>query len=249
MNLPRIPTLAALFLPFLLCCCGSKPPVLELRSIQTKFDAATHGDNLAPEGTGMGTSAYQDVVGSLTDAYIDALPPELQATAWMMRGVSEWRLGSFNLAGNSAESGLQAGPKPHSRDQIMLQMLPGLIIDSDIVSQWKAGGKAYDATKYADVERQYVTAFKQVSSAENAIRAATDESVKNYLAYHKWRMLYNWQTIIDNLTGGPAVVDAAIESSSRHFGGKDLLEVAYAARDSIPAGDRLRELIRAKTGR
>ncbi len=33
----------------------------------------------------------------------------------------------------------------------------------------------------------------------------------------------------DNLTGGAAVIDAAIESSSQHFGGKDLLEVAYAA--------------------
>ncbi len=245
----RLLPLFSLLLSLLLCSCPSTRTTLDFRSVQTKFNAASSADNIAPEGGGTGSSAYKEVASALTDSYIKALASELRATAWMMRGVSEWRLGQLQQANTSSVNGLGIGPKPHTRDDIMLTMLPGLVIDSDIVSQWKAAGKVYNSTQYAEVERQYVTAFKRLDAAQNAFGAATDASVKNYHAYHKWRMLYNWQTIINKLVGGPSAVNAAIESATSHFGGRDLLDVADAARDTIPAGDPLRELISAKTGR
>lgn len=217
--------------------------------VQKRFDAAFHSDAPSAGGNSSAPSGYKDVAGVLTAEYINKLDPKLQANAWMMRGISEWRINNLSAATESAKQGLNANPARHTRDHILLTMLPGLVIDAEVVGKWKAANKAYNAADYPAVDASYVHAFNILKETENSFGEATEQDIKSYVAYQKWRLLFNWQTIINNLGGGGSVVEQAIHTATSHFGGRDLLDVADDARSSMPAGDRLRAVIDAKTGR
>jgi hypothetical protein len=243
MNLNR-----ALFLTCLLIL-SSCLATFDLIDVQKRFNAAFHSDVPAAGSNSTAHTGYQDVADSLTVENIHKLDAKLQANAWMMRGISQWRIGNLIAASESAEQGLNANPVRHSRDQILLTMLPGLVIDAEVVGKWRAANKAYTATDYPKVDAPYVRALAALKNAENEFGAGTEQDVKSYVAYQKWRMLFNWQTIINNLVGGDAAVDEAIKTATSHYNGRDLLDIADDARNSMPQGDRLRAVIDAKTGR
>lgn len=217
--------------------------------MQTEFDQAFHTDRLYTGRISAAPSGYQTVIRSLSTAGISKLEPRLRPTAWMMRAVSEWRTGQFINADSSSASGLAADPPPHSREQVLLTMIPALVIDSEIISTWKAAGMAYTPAQYAAVESSYLKALRPLDAAQSIIDSTTPESVRYFYAYHKWRILFNWETILISLSGDKAAVDQAISNIRPHFDGHDLLDVADAVRQTVPAGDPLRVIMDAEMGR
>jgi len=98
------------------------------------------------------------------------------------------------------------------------------------------------------VESAYLGAWKSLNAAQSAMDSSTPASVRSFLAYHQWRVLFNWETLIDNLSGGSTVADHVIRNIRPHFDGRDLLDMADAARQSVPVGDPLRVIMDAEMG-
>ena len=237
------------FTCLLLAACSEISPTLDFRRVQTEFDQAFHTDRLYTGRISAAPSGYQAVISSLSPAGIAKLEPSQRPTAWMMRAVSEWRTGLFANAIASSASGLAASPPPHSREKVLLTMVPALVTDAEIITAWKAAGMAYTAGQYAAVESSYYKALQSLDAAQAVIDKTTPEAVRNFYAYHKWRMLFNWETIVVSLSGDKAVADQAISSIRTHFEGHDLLDVADAVRQTVPAGDPLRVMMDAEMGR
>lgn len=232
----------------LLGACSEISPLLDFQRVQTVFNQAFNTDRLYTGRISAAPSGYNVVIRSLPTSGIAKLDPQSRSTAWMMRAIAEWRTGSFDNANASSASGLAAAPPPHSREQVLLTMIPALVIDSQNIAAWKAAGMACTAEQYAGVESSYLRAMKSLDAAQSVIDSTTPESVRSFHAYHKWRMLFNWETIIDNLSGGSAVVDQATRSIRTHFDGHDLLDLADAVRQTVPATDPFRIIMDAEMG-
>jgi hypothetical protein len=237
------------FTCLLLAACSEISPTLDFRRVQTEFDQSFHTDRLYTGRISAAPSGYQAVISSLSPAGIAKLEPGQRPTAWMMRAVSEWRTGQFANANASSASGLAASPPPHSREKVLLTMVPALVTDAEIITAWKAAGMAYTAGQYAAVESSYFKALQSLDAAQSVIDKTTPEAVRNFYAYHKWRMLFNWETIVVSLSGGKVVADQATSSIRTHFEGHDLLDVADAVRQTVPVGDPLRVIMDAEMGR
>jgi hypothetical protein len=232
----------------LLGACSELSPTLDFQRVRTEFEQALHTDRLYTGRISAAPSGYQGVMNSLPVTGITKLEPKLRPTAWMMRAVSEWRTGSFTKAKVSAVSGLAANPAPHSREQVMLTMIPALVTDAEVLIAWKGAGMAYTAGQYAAVESSYRQALRTLDAAQALMDSSTPEAARNFQAYHEWRVLFNWETIINSLKGGSAVVDEAIRSSRSHFGGRDLLDLANTVRQKVPPGDAFRVIMDAEMG-
>lgn len=243
MNRHRIPLLALLLLPVLLGACAQIQPVAKLRAIQGQFDKASREDNLAAVGHGT-SSGYGSVASQLSEDFIATLPDaRLRANAWMMRAVAESRTSKFNQALASAQNGLQAGPAPHMRDQILLTLVPALTIDTEAVTAWRATGKAFTLDQYkTHAETAYPTAISHLRKAQSLYGAETDDDTKHYVAFQQWRMLLNWDAMINRMTEEEPVRDDAARRASSAIGGPSLLKQARAARESIPASSPYRAL-------
>lgn len=232
----------------LLCACSEISPTLDFHRVETEFDQAFDTDRLYTGRISAAPSGYNNVIRSLPQSGIAKLDPQTHATAWMMRAVAEWRTGSFANANASAASGLAAAPRPHSREQVLLTMIPALVIDSQNITAWKAAGMACTAEQYAGMETSYLSALKTLDAAQAVMDSSTPESVRHYHAYQKWRMLFNWETIIDNLSGGRAMADDVILKIRPRLDGHDLLDLADAVRQTVPAGNPYRVIMDAEMG-
>lgn len=232
----------------LLAACSGISLTLNFSRVQTEFENAFRSDHLYTGRISAAPAGYHHVIHSLSTASISLLDARQRPAAWMMRAVSEWRTGSLDKATASAASGLAASPRPHSREQVLLTMMPALVTDSQIITAWKADGMAFTAEQYAPMESAYLGAIKSLDAAQAAMDSSTPASVRNFHAYHQWRILFNWETIIDTLSGGSTVADQFLRNLRPRFDGLDLLDMANAARQSVPAGDPLRVIMDAEMG-
>ena len=232
----------------LLAACSVISPTLDYGRVQAEFERTFRSDHLYTGRISPAPAGYHQVLHSLSTAGINKLDANQLPVAWMMRAVAEWRTGSLVSASASSASGLSAIPRPHSREQVLLLMIPALVTDSQIISTWKAAGMACTAEQYAPIESACLGAMKSLAAAEAAMDGTTPASVRNFHAYHKWRILFNWETIIDTLSGGTTVADQILRNIRPRFGGQDLLDMADAARQSVPAGDPLRVIMDAEMG-
>ena len=232
----------------LLAACSEISPSMDFTRVQTEFEQAFRSDHLYTGRISAAPAGYHQVMQSLSAARINKLDDEQRPRAWMMRAVAAWRTGSFVNATSSSASGLAASPRPHTREQVLLTMIPALVTDSQIITAWKAAGMAYSAEQYAPVESAYLGAWKSLNAAQSAMDSSTPTSVRSFLAYHQWRVLFNWETLIDNLSGGSTVANQVIRNIRPHFDGRDLLDMADAARQSVPVGDPLRVIMDAEMG-
>ncbi|MHB1082769.1 MAG: hypothetical protein ACYC67_25470 [Prosthecobacter sp.] len=231
-----------------LAACSGISPSLDFSGVQTEFEQVFRSDHLYTGRISPAPAGYQRVIRSLSTADINRLDETQRPVAWMMRAVAEWRTGSLVKATASSASGLSASPRPHSREQVLLTMIPALVTDSHIVSAWKTAGMAYTPEQYAPVESAYLGAMKSLDAAQAVTDSTTPSDARNLLAYHQWRILFNWETIIDTLSGGSTVADQVIRKLRPRFDGHDLLDMADAARQSVPAGDPLRVIMDAEMG-
>jgi len=235
-----LPFACLLLLPLLFTGCKlveSTSGTLNYGKVQQQFSAAVQTDNAGNSGSNpAAASTYEAVSRELTNSHIAKLDPKERPNAWMLRGFSEWRSGNLKAAATSAQNGLSAGPVKHSRDMIVLTMLPALVIDAEVVKEWKGANQEFNAAQYAEAERSYFTAVQKLDAAKSEFGDATPESTKNYFYYQKSRLFNNWQTIVNHLAGGESVQDRTSQELKGHFGGRSLVQVAKEAKSSISDG-------------
>lgn len=237
---------------------GSRPTeTLTYRSIQRDFNEAVLLDNTTavdPFGEGQSALMYQEIAAKLTREQIERLDERLHANAWLLKAVAEWRSGQQQAAIASAESGLRAkGLQPHSRDHLLLTLLPALAVDSEMKEKWIAKGRVTTVQEYTaedGYKRDFQTVFAYFDRAERTLGPGTPGSAIWYLHYQKWRVLNDWRLLIASLQG-PGSTEArktARTEAAAILGIDNLENEADRQRDAIPESHALRQLIRAQGG-
>ena len=223
---------------------------IEYRDIQGEFVDAVAADNawsVSPFAGNAAEGLYTSIRTQLTDEYIAKLDDRLKPNAWLLRAVSEWRLGEFSDARNSAKRGLASlnEAQKGSRDHVMLAMLDGLIIDSDLRAQYQAN-EGITLEMYQEVfSPDFATALNALDDGYAQAGPATPEEVGWYYHYHRWRLIANWRSVVNSMDDENRKL--AKEDAESQVGGK-LRTAMDAERDSIPDNHPLRQLIAAKGG-
>ncbi len=212
----------------------------EYRNVQSEFEEAVISDNAQLDPViDRSEELYRAVAKSLTDERIAGLDPKLRANAWMIRAFSEWRSGQLAQSRTSATAGLNENPVAHSRDDILLHLIPALIIDSEIMIGWIDAGRRTDPDTYRrSQERDFATAIDKVDEARARIGPPTPRSTAYYVEYQNWRILQNWRLVISKI---PDRDERRAARDRAKVGGKTLAQAAHASRDSIPQGHPLRQ--------
>ena len=233
------------------------PSTFQYRGIQSQFIEATRADNQSSAdplvqstaAAGGGSSTYASIAGELTPERIAALDPKLRGNAWVIRGYSQWRAGLYKDAVGSSASGL-ATPGLGPRDRVLLQMLPALAIDSEMKDLWVAKKETLTEADYPPFREAFTEAYRVLGKAQNLIDESTAPSTKYYLAYQRWRILNDWNIVIGSIDreNTPSSTRNAARAQAEKIVGGTLSDVAAAARDTIPPGTPLRQLIEAQGG-
>lgn len=253
----RVRTRPARWLPVVgLIVLAAACRTFDYRGIQRDFTAAVAADNTGsvnPLAAAATEGGYALIVEELTEGRIEGLDPRLRANAWMLRAVSEWRTGLFDEARASANRGLnEAALRPGSRDQVILTMIPGLVVDSELRERFVVGERPVDPVTYDDTYHQgFTVALAAFDEALTAMGDATPQDIRYYFAYQKWRIVQNWRQVIEALPSSTAAdLDAQDEQLRRaaEVAGGNLGDVARGLRDEIPAAHPLRGLIAAQGG-
>ena len=239
----RAPALWTVLLVLTAVACST----LHYRQIQSDFEQAVLADNAQLDPIiDRSDALYREVAAALTNERIAQLDPQLRANAWMIRAFSEWRSRQLARALASAERGRAAGPVAHSRDDVLLHLIPALVIDSEVMQAWLDAGQTTDPALYASTqETDFRTAVAKIDEARARLGPATPLSTRYYAAYQRWRVLQNWRGVIREIPDRPARKAARDRAQ---VGGKPLKEAAAAARDAIPANHFLALQIRAEGG-
>jgi hypothetical protein len=244
----NLKSLASLFI-FSLVLCGCR--TIDYRSIQSEFEVAAQGDNYTSATTFTESSVFTDpgyeaVLKKLNADYIERLDEKLRPNAWMLKAISEWRVGKLEEAHVSATQGLAAHPIEYSRDKIILTLLPALLIDSEIYKNWLNSGKSFSSEEYAAAKRDFVLALNFIADAESEFGPATPESAKYYCYYQEWRLIQNWWQVIIRQ---PSDTQSQLRDEAKtHLSGKTPVDAAKEAKDKIPSNHQLRLLIEAIGG-
>lgn len=237
----RSAALGALALIVLTSC-----QVLDYRQIQDDFNRSVQADNTGQPFTGQ----HDQVLASLTPDYIKRLNPKLRPNAWMLRSVSAWRVGSNELATASARLGLDEPTlAAGSRDHVLLEMIPALVIDSDLHARWLAAGRTLTEPEYAATYEAmgFVQAWRTLSGpATQAIGPATPGEVSDYLHYQRWRLILNWTAVIASIKPVQDSVAAQTRACTTLGVESDPLRAAQLEVEQLPAGSPLLGLIKAQ---
>jgi len=221
---------------------------LDYRSVQGEFADAVTADNalsVSPLGGNAADGLYRSIHDELTDAYIAGLDARLQPNAWLLRAVSAWRLGDFSDARTSAAKGLGklSDAQKGSRDHVMLAMLDGLIIDSDLLAKFRALDKKVTLNVYQSTfSPDFDTALKALDNGFSQAGPATPPEVGWYYHYHRWRLLQNWRTVVNRINDQDK---ATAKADAEGKVGQDLRQAMDQEKGKIPANHPLHLLILA----
>lgn len=228
-----------------LSACGT----LDYRQVQSDFASAVAADNqwsVSPFGANASEGLYIGVESELSRENIEKLDARLRANAWLLRAVSEWRLGKYTEAHASAAAGLREiqPAQEGSRDHIMLSMLDGLIIDSELRAKYNPkeslGLEAYER----DFSSDFATGLVQLDRGLTAAGDATPPEIVWYYRYHRWRILNNWGLVISRIE--PQADRRTARSAAESVVGGKLTEAAKREYLEIPRQHPLAELIRVQ---
>ena len=238
-------TVASVLLIIALSACAT----LDYRQVQGDFANAVAADNewsASPFGANTSEYLYGTVRADLTNEFIRNLDPQLQANAWLLRAVSEWRLGQLTEAHDSAAAGLRAilPAQQGSRDHIMLSMLDGLIIDSELHAKFQPGESLDLATYEREFSSGFAAGLAELDKAYDLAGEATPQGVKWYYRYHRWRLIHNWSSVITQIE--PRADRVAARSGAESVVGGDLFEAARKEYDEIPEDHPLAALVRSQ---
>jgi len=263
----RFPTVVRLALAAamtLLAGCST----LQYRDVQSRFEQAVQADNRRFADPFIEVSTqYQSVAGELTPDFIASLDPRLQPNAWTLRAVSQWRSGEFTNAlesvsqGQAAIAQLAAGDERwrHSRDAVILTMVPGLVEDSRVRQRLESGGRDDVRASYPQYESRFRTALRALAEARDLFGPATPQEVTQYWSYQTWRILNNWQIVLGELpvlaestADAVAAADQAVKNTVGGSGQLDTARLGDAirkARDSVPEASPLFQLMALESQR
>jgi hypothetical protein len=228
-----------LILPLLLSSCeifnrGTKTSLADYQSVRAKYEAAAEADNLGDGDISGSSSGYAEVITTVTTAFIGGLPDDkLKPTAWMMRGIAEWRTAAFIPALRSATEGISSGPETGSRDHLLLLMLPALVADTELVRDWQTAGQSYSPEAYAPVESGYKSAMTTLAKAEAAFSPNTSEDTKKLFYLHKKRLLLNWDKIIRTMAADAETKKQAKATAGAHLGVSTLFDAVIAVNNAV----------------
>lgn len=231
---------------------------IQYREVQSDFNRAVDADNARAESPFV--DWYQGVTDTLTDDYIAKLDEKLRPNAWMLRGFSEWRSGSYSNANISAAKGWQEierqkATTPNlvsSRDGIVLSMLPGLVQDSQLRARLQATGANLTVDGYqTNFLPQFKAVFTQFREAKQNFAAPTPPAVKVYWNFQTWRVLQNWRITLGKLPAGEDATKQAythahtfvINSFPALTGSTNLASSIQVVKAAIPADHAYRGLI------
>lgn len=224
---------------------------IDYKGVQVQFEQAAREDYESSGSTFTESSVftgpgYADVVEQLAPEYIDSLDERLRSNAYLLRSVSLWRMGQLDKARESARKGLEQKAIQQSRDHVLLMMIPGLVIDSEIALRYRNAGEKFNDAEYQQAAKDFETAFDEFDKVERVMGPATPESSRYYLYFQRYRVVQNWRTIINHLVKSTGGLDlnaqnAAIASATNYFDGQSLVEVAQACRDAVPVDHPLRQ--------
>ena len=219
---------------------------LDYRQIQNDFNQSVEADNTGNPFVGQHTR----VLERLTPEYIGKLETKLRPNAWMLRSVSAWRVGSNEVAITAAREGLKEPTLvPGSRDHVVLEMIPALVIDSDLNRRWIEAGRTLTTSDYvATYETNgFVQAWKQLSGpASQAIKASTPQEVVAYFHYQRWRLILNWTAAIVSINPTTNIVAAQAQACTILKVQRDPLFAAQKEVEQIPDSSAFARLIKAQ---
>ena len=225
---------------------------LDYRDIQRDFNSAVMADNVrTAEALGALTSSgaeglYEDIRAKLTDERIAALDERLRPNAYAIRAVSEWRSGRLAEARDTALTGLKLPNVASSpRDEMVLEMIPALVIDEELVSQFRRDRGDFSKKQYDErYARDFATAAVTMARVVNKVRPATSEAILYYVSLQRWRILQNWRIIIAAIKDGADARQAALQDAASRLGGP-LVEEILRIEDLVPPGDPIRKVMEA----
>ncbi len=206
---------------------GSCASTFTYRDIQKDFNNAVQAENIPdPSAIGSITSTplagYEDVLKRLDDKYIQSLDPRLKMNAYTMKAVAQWRTGKLSEAKQTADTGLALTNVPTSpRDRMVLLIIRPLVNEQDLRTRY---GQLPQPKRISQTEYQkiYAKDFPDIAAAlKNAAAQATPdtpESILYYVYFQRWRVLQDWNTVINHLWDG------------KKFGSKDSTQIQDAAR-------------------
>ena len=232
---------------------------IQYREVQSDFERAVQAETARAESPFI--DWYQGVAGTLTDPFIAKLDEKLRPNAWMLRGMAEWRSGSYSNANVSAARGTQeierqqakAPNLASSRDGIVLTMLPGLVQDAQLRDRLQTLGTNWLAP--ASYEKNFLTQFKavltQFREAKQQFGAPTPAAVKHYWNFQVWRALENWNITLGKLLPGEEATAQAYAGADQVIAnqfsnlttGTNLTSAIQAAKLAIPEDHLYRHLI------
>jgi len=238
-----------------LCIAGLTsgcPSTFHFRSVQSEFIEAARADNQAavdPLSESTADASYASIAADLTPERIAELDPKLRGNAWVIRSYSQWRSGRYREAIVSADAGLKTdGVGP--RDRILLQLLPALAVDSEAKDLWVAKNRTLTEADYGTFKQAFTQAYGELRKAESLVDASTAPSTRYYIKYQQWRIVNDWSIVIASVDKGavPSPARNAARADAEKVVGGKLSEDADRARDAIPDGHPLRQLIKAQGG-
>lgn len=229
----------------------------EYRKVQEQFNKAVQADSVSatdiPLGaptTGDAKSGYQEVISDLTKEPIDKLDDRLKPNAYAILAVAQWRTGALNAARDTAITGLKLPNVDSSpRDRMVLAMIPGVVIDQELVTKFDAANRDVSEADYnATYPRDFATAATTLKQAYTDVLPATPQSIVFYVHMQRWRTLQNWRVIISRIDGGrlsgaDARERARVDAKQRL--GQDLVVEIAAEEASVPANDPIRKAMAA----
>jgi hypothetical protein len=233
---------------------------LKHRGVQNEFEAAVRADNerFTMPFTEV-ADAYRAVAIQITPEYIAKLDPKLRPNAWTLRSVSLWRAGEFGGAISNSFEGVaeisrlkdQSPQVEHSRDAIILTMLPGLVEDSRLRQRFVSGGTNDVAAHYDEYVTKFKASIRALADARGKVAAPTPQEVLYYWDYQCWRVLANWLITISKLPiekqrEANLEADAFIKSALADTGLKDVTDLTKAmgaAEAALPSAHPYRQLI------
>ena len=241
---------------------------LQYRDVQNRFEKAVQADNQRFADPFIEPAhQYREVAGELTPDFIATLDPRLQPNAWTLRAVSQWRGGEFTHALESVSRGQTAlerldandGRWTHSRDAVILTMVPGLVEDSRVKQRLEAGGREDVRANYPQYESRFRTALAAMADAKDLVSPVTQPEVRQYWSYQAWRILNNWQIVLGELPLLAPSTDDATSAADQivkdTVGGAGQLEAAKLsdaitkARESLPEASPLFQLMTLESQR
>jgi hypothetical protein len=251
-RLPATRAMAIVLAAVLAGGCATLVAQFDYRDVQRDFNNAVQADNVRTvEALGALTSTnagqlYDDVRLRLSDQRIRTLDERVQPNAYAVRAVSEWRTGRLAEARSTALTGLRlpnAGASP--RDEMVLQMIPALVIDEELVAAYRqAGGKLSRRTYEERYAADFATAAAAIGRATEAVRPSTPDSVLYYVYLQRWRILQNWRIVISGIEDGPDARQAALEDANRRLGA-DLRGQIQELQQRVPADEPIRKAMEA----